>query len=203
MAPPRSAAALPPLLGSQEPLLAAAAASPIFQRDARIIPPDRTLQEEPLLRYPTLLDPPRASSPVGVLIRRRSLLDPDPARPVLLRPPAATQADTELCLPHRVAPRRGLDQASPRLHLRTTVDLRYRRLQEGGLRSLTTGRRRLRPPVIGRRCPATCRLLPRLSTPNLPPPCLPPHPLAPQQVEVRLLSRQGDRVPLRSLRVRL
>lgn len=178
--------------------MAAAALFPIFQRAARITPPDRTLQEEPLLRYPTPLDPP---SPVGVPLHRRCPLDPDQARPVLLHHPTSPQAGTDLSLPHREAPCQGLDRASPHLHLRTTADLRYRRLQEGGRRSLMTGHR-LRPPVIGHRCPATCRLLPRLSTPNLPPPC-PPHPLAPRQVEVHLLYHRADRVLLRSHRVRL
>lgn len=203
MAPAPSVEVEAPLahLNSREPLLVSVAMSLIFPRGARISQ-DKTLQEAPLLPYPTHLDQTRASCLVGAHRRRHSPEDPDPAMLLLdLHLLVFHQGGTGLS-PHRQeALPLAHERASPGLllHPQTAADLLYRQLLEGGPHFLTTGlhHHQLLWEVIGHLCPAMFPLLLPLSTPNRLPLSLPPL-LVPPLVGVRRLSHRADRALLLS-----
>lgn len=186
-------------LNSQELLVVHVAASPISPRDGRVSPPDKTLQEDLHLLYPTHLGQTRASSLVGAH-RRRHLEDRDPAQPQL-HLLVFLQGGTDLSLHHQeVHLVVGQDQDSSHLllHPQTTADLHFHPLLEGGLLFPTTDLRHHPWEVIVLLCPAMCLLLLPLSTPNLLPLFLPPLPLGPHLAvaEAPPLSRQVDRALL-------
>ncbi|MEQ2180875.1 hypothetical protein GOODEAATRI_005801 [Goodea atripinnis] len=182
-------------LNCQGSLLFLAAEPPMSRKAVPISHPDKTLQEDPHRPYP---EHPRASHLVGAPLHHHSLEDQGPVTPTHLCHPVFHQGGMDLFrpLPHQGAPQPGPDQVSlqPLLHHhpQTATDLPYLQLQEGGLHFLTTDRHhhQLLLEVIDRQCPATCPLLPHLSTPNL-------HPCRPQVTVPQLvggcpLSRRDD-----------
>lgn len=188
-------------INSQEPLLVSVATFLIFPRAGPISHPDKTLQEGPLLPYPTHLDLTRASSLVGAHLHRHSLEDPGQARLLDLLLLMFHRGGTDLSLPRQEAPQLGRDRDFLHLliHPQTTADLPYRPLLGGGLHFLTTDPHlhQLLWEVIGHLCPVMCPLLLPLSTPNPPLP-LPPLLLVPQLVGVHPLSRRAGRALLLS-----